>query len=85
MKPKLPRSVTFPGGYHISVTRMSRTKANEEMGAEVYAQWDVDEHVILLRSDRSGQEMREDFVHEMEHAFIDWKDWFLGKSEHYED
>lgn len=84
MLPKVPRSVTFPGDYHITVSRLNKNKADNEMGSGVYAQWDVDDHLILLRSERAGQNQREDFVHEMEHAFIDWKDWFLGKSEHYE-
>lgn len=78
---KVPKSVVLPGGYEIQVTRLAVKKANEEMGTEVYAQWDVEEHEILLRKDRAGKELLEDFVHEMEHAIVDWKDWFLGKSE----
>lgn len=78
---KVPTSVKLPGGYEIKVTRLTTKKANEEMGSEVFAQWDVEDHEILLRKDRKGKDLLEDFVHEMEHAIVDWKDWFLGKSE----
>ncbi len=77
---KVPRAVKLPGGYEITVRRIAKNKANDEMGTEVYAQWDVEDHEILLRKDRKGQHLLEDFVHEMEHAIVDWKDWYLGKA-----
>jgi hypothetical protein len=78
---KVPRVVHLPGGYSIDVHLLSRKKANEEMGSDVYAQWDVSEHAIYLRAERKGKDRAEDFIHELEHAFVDYKDWFLGKTE----
>jgi hypothetical protein len=81
MRRSVPRCVHLPGGYDIYVVRFKTSVANKEMGADVFAEWDVDTREIHLRSSRHGQELREDFIHEMEHAMVDWKDWFLGKSE----
>lgn len=78
---KIPRSITLPGGYQVEVELQDRKKANEEMGNDVFACWDVSERTIYLRKERRGKHRLEDFVHEMEHALVDWKDWFLGKTE----
>lgn len=78
---KAPSSFSLPGGYDITVTRLSLKEADAEMGEGVYAQWDVGAREIHLRKERKGQEHREDFIHECEHAIVDWKDFFLGKTE----
>ncbi len=77
----VPRSVALPGGYKITVKKLSDSKANDEIGSETFAAWDVEEHTIFLRKSRTGHDLLEDFVHEMQHAFVDWADCFLGKSE----
>lgn len=60
---------------------MSEKTANKEMGEGVFAEWLIEGREIHLRSSRRGQDRREDFIHEMEHAMVDWKDFFLGKTE----
>ena len=77
---KIPKFVELPD-YTITVRQFSEETANKMMGASVYAEWDVDEKEIHLRRNRKGKDKREDFVHEMEHAIVDWKDYFLGKAE----
>lgn len=80
MRRTVPRCVHLPG-YDIVVLRFSDSEADKLMGAGVFAEWDVTEHEIHLRTSRKGQALREDFEHELAHAFIDWRDHFLGKSE----
>lgn len=81
MKRTIPRTVHLPGGYVITVRRLNDASANEEMGAEVYAMWDVDDKIITLRSARSKQKLREDWCHELAHAMVDYYDWFIGKAD----
>lgn len=78
---KIPKLVRLPGGYDILVIVMPTKVADREIGEGCLAEWCVDHREIHLRADRKGQSRREDFIHEMEHAMVDWKDYFLGKSE----
>lgn len=78
---KIPKSFTMPGGYRVKVKQLTDTQALDEMG-EAWAEWDADTHEILLRKNRMVKDKAEDFIHECEHMFVDWKDWYLGKSEH---
>lgn len=81
MRRTVPRCSHLPGGYDIQVRRLNDAEADLAMGHGTFAEWDVTEREIHLRSSRKGQDLRDDFIHEMEHAIVDWKDWFLGKSE----
>lgn len=78
---KIPTLVSLPGGYDITVICMAEKRADRNMGEGVFAEWLVDAREIHLRRERPMQSLREDFIHEMEHAIVDWKDFFLGKSE----
>jgi len=66
---RLPRSFDLPGGYGITVVR-------GDAGLDTWGAWDPDTRTITLdRTLKNLAQARYIFLHEMEHAFTDWKKW----------
>jgi hypothetical protein len=66
---RLPRKVEFPFGYEISVVQGVPDK--EDRAAE----WDVDTRTIVVDRRLAPAEKRGAFLHELDHAWSDWKLW----------
>ena len=66
---RLPRKVEMPFGYEISVVQDTPDK--EDRAAE----WDVDTRTIVVDRRLPPAEKRGAFLHELDHAWSDWKLW----------
>ena len=66
---RLPRTVEMPFGYEISVVQDTPDK--EDRAAE----WDVDTRTIVVDRRLPPAEKRGAFLHELDHAWSDWKLW----------
>jgi len=80
---KIPHQITLPGHYRIRIRIVTRSQAKlfPLLDRDAYASWSIDDRTIYLRKSRTGTDRMEDFLHEMEHAFTDWKDYFRGRTE----
>jgi hypothetical protein len=66
---RLPRKVELPFGYEISVVQ--GTPDTNDRAAE----WDVDTRTIVVDRRLPPAEKRGAFLHELDHAWSDWKLW----------
>src|SRR5262245_52986357 len=66
---RLPRKVDFPFGYEISVVQGTPDKDDRA------AEWDVDTRTIVVDRRLPPAEKRGAFLHELDHAWNDWKLW----------
>jgi hypothetical protein len=66
---RLPRKVELPFGYEIAVVQDTPDK--EDRAAE----WDVDTRTIVVDRRLPPAEKRGAFLHELDHAWSDWKLW----------
>jgi hypothetical protein len=66
---RLPRKVEFPFGYEVSVVQ--GTPDTNDRAAE----WDVDTRTIVVDRRLPPAEKRGAFLHELDHAWSDWKLW----------
>jgi len=76
----IPKQVRFPFNYHVKVKRVTPAELaiathDPDPG---YAAWDVDSMTIYLDRTRPLKKLRADFLHEMEHAFADWRAFVLN-------
>ena len=69
-----PTRFTLPGGYTV---RIEIAEKGEILDA--HATWEDDEHLITLRESRR-RHWRDDFSHELDHVYVDWRDWWLEKA-----
>jgi hypothetical protein len=66
---RLPRKVDFPFGYEVSVVQ-GAPDTNDRA-----AEWDVDTRTIVVDRKLPPAEKRGAFLHELDHAWSDWKLW----------
>jgi hypothetical protein len=66
---RLPRKVELPFGYEISVVQAPPDKDDRA------AEWDVDNRTIVVDRRLPPAEKRGAFLHELDHAWSDWKLW----------
>src|SRR5262245_65404564 len=66
---RLPRKVEFPFGYEVSVVQGAPDTSDRA------AEWDVDTRTIVVDRKLPPAEKRGAFLHELEHAWSDWKLW----------
>jgi hypothetical protein len=66
---RLPRKVEFPFGYEVSVVQGAPDTSDRA------AEWDVDTRTIVVDRRLPPAEKRGAFLHELEHAWSDWKLW----------
>ena len=66
---RLPRKVEFAFGYEISVVQDTPDKDDRA------AEWDVDTRTIVVDRRLPPAEKRGAFLHELDHAWSDWKLW----------
>jgi hypothetical protein len=66
---RLPRKFEFPFGYEISVVQGTPDKDDRA------AEWDVDTRTIVVDRRLPPAEKRGAFLHELDHAWSDWKLW----------
>jgi hypothetical protein len=66
---RLPRKVDFPFGYEIAVVQGTPDKDDR------VAEWDVDTRTIVVDRRLPPAEKRGAFLHELDHAWSDWKLW----------
>jgi hypothetical protein len=66
---RLPRKVELPFGYEISVVQDVPDKDDRA------AEWDVDTRTIVVDRQLPPAEKRGAFLHELDHAWSDWKLW----------
>ena len=71
-KVRLPKKVELPLGYEVTVAQVD--PGSEELEGR-HSAWDVDTQTICLDRSYSLAEKRGLLLHEMEHAFADWKIW----------
>lgn len=66
---RLPRKVDFPFGYEVSVVQGAPDQDDRA------AEWDVDTRTIVVDRRLPPAEKRGAFLHELDHAWSDWKLW----------
>ena len=66
---RLPRKVEFPFGYEVSVVQGAPDTSDRA------AEWDVDTRTIVVDRRLPPAEKRGAFLHELDHAWSDWKLW----------
>jgi hypothetical protein len=66
---RLPRKVDFPFGYEVSVVQGAPDVDDR------VAEWDVDTRTIVVDRRLPPAEKRGAFLHELDHAWSDWKLW----------
>jgi hypothetical protein len=66
---RLPRKVDFPFGYEVSVVQGAPDVDDRA------AEWDVDTRTIVVDRRLPPAEKRGAFLHELDHAWSDWKLW----------
>lgn len=71
---------TMPGGFRVKVQVVPKEDEKEEIGDETLACYYHADHLIQLRSSRSVAQRRTDLEHELQHACVDWVDFFIRKS-----
>lgn len=75
---KIPKGLTLPGGYKVKV-RIVVDSAFSKMGmADSDAFWNVDNLTIYLRKSRGPAERFNDYMHELDHVWTDYKGWYKG-------
>lgn len=75
---RIPKGFTMLGGYRVRV-RVCMDSEFKKMGMEgQHAGWNTFNRTIYLRKSRSDAERWEDYVHELEHMWVDWKGWYCG-------
>lgn len=77
MRRIIPSRVVFPFGYVVTVKRVTHTEitlANED-DPTADALWDDQARTILLDRNMPVRQQRYLLLHELEHAFADWKLW----------
>lgn len=65
---KLPEEFEFPGGYVVG-TRL------RDPGTETWAEWDDETRTISIDRTVPLAVKRWLYLHELEHAFADWRGW----------
>lgn len=77
---QFPSSYTFPGNTKVHVRCMT-DKWFEDAGytEETCAFWDSDKAVIRLRKSRTSVLQVEDLLHELDHAWVDAREWLKTK------
>ena len=66
---RLPRKVDFPFGYEVAVVQGTPDTSDRA------AEWDVDTRTIVVDRRLPPAEKRGAFLHELDHAWSDWKLW----------
>ena len=70
------KSFTLPYGYHISTKVYTKSRfLKAGGGTSDFAFWCSARQTIFLRADRLPTEQWEDYLHELDHAWTDYKEW----------
>lgn len=70
----------MPGGFKVKVQIVAKEAEAEEIGEQTLACYYHEDHLIQLRSSRPLHLRRTDLEHELQHACVDWVDFFIRKS-----
>ena len=70
----------MPGGFKVKVQIVDKDDESEEIGESTLACYYHEDHLIQLRSSRSLKQRKTDLEHELQHACVDWVDYFIRKS-----
>lgn len=77
---KIKPTFTFPYGYKIHVKILKGNNFIKINGNNpMLACWDQDSQTIYLRDDRIAAELWQDFLHELDHAWTDYREWLRNK------
>lgn len=81
---KIPRHIELPFGYHIEVQYLSKKDFTEKNGHCQAAWWDEAESegeggVIDLIKEAPPKQQWQDFLHELEHALVDYREYLRSK------
>jgi len=82
---KIPLETVLPGGFRVSVKYVSHARL-QELNAdtdEVESLWHWDEHnggTVYLQLKRPFYHRVKDYIHEMGHAFNEWRTWYERKA-----
>ena len=71
----MPKFFTMPGGYNVRIV-IRGIGESDEFDKNTVANWDAEAHTINLRESRR-RHWRDDLKHELDHMYVDWRDWFL--------
>lgn len=72
---RIPKKVVLPGGFTVKIRHIDHEDFKEENCADL-ACFDRDTMTIMLDKGRCKKDRKMDFIHEMDHAFVDWKYWY---------
>lgn len=67
---------TLPGKYRVKVVWLTDKVFKSRGCDDGWSWWDTSRQTIYLRKSRTGEDELADFMHEMEHAATDWREWF---------
>jgi Zn-dependent peptidase ImmA (M78 family) len=66
MSRKIPKTLTLPFGYRISIREVAKAELDD-----CYADWDSSDRVIRIRKSLSTAQKQYLFWHELQHAVLD--------------
>ena len=77
---KIKPTFTLPYGYKVH-TKIQSPKQFLKAGAGIHdlAFWCGSSQTIYLRSDRAPVEVWADYIHELEHAWVDYRWWLQNR------
>ncbi len=78
---RIPKYITLPFGYRITVIQLTDRDYDEENGPDSFACWDSSDRTMYLRKRRPIRKRRADLAHEMLHACTDWQVWLLATNQ----
>lgn len=83
--PRIPSHIELPFGYHIEVKYVPQTQFVEKNGHCDGAWWDESDGageggVIELVKEAPAHEKYEGFLHEMQHAHVDWLEYARSRA-----
>ncbi len=73
-------TLTLPGGFRIRVEILDTDEEDSILGRECLAHYIHADHLIQLRRSRTIKQRRTDLEHELQHASVDWLDYFMRKA-----
>ena len=78
---KIKPTFTFPYGYKVTTKIHTPAQfAKAGGGTTDIAFWDSSNQTINLRGDRAPCEQWEDYMHELEHAWVDYRWWLRNQA-----
>lgn len=78
---KIKPTFTLPYGYKVHVQVLPVKKfLKAGLPDTCYGAWFSDTQTIVLRGDRADSEIWQDYLHELEHMWVDYRWWLVNQA-----